>query len=569
MKPSTRRSRRWIAVIFVMFFVGIVVTMLTSKALQVRNLPTQTSLVTQKVQNQISPSAPLSSEMNLPTATLGQSAAAPATGPLKQSTVNKRYFADPSGKIVYLTGSHTWSTLQDNGGAYPPPAFDYTAYLDFLQAYKHNFFRLWVWEQSRWTVETADDNYWFYPMPYQRTGPGTALDGQPKFDLAKFNQAYFDRMRSRIIAARDRGIYVSVMLFDGWSIDPTKGTSKERMNPWLGHPFNINNNIQRLNGDPNFDNNGEEIHTLQVPGITDYQKAYIAKVIDTVNDLDNVLYEISNESQSGSSSTAWQHALIDYIHTYESANGREKHPVGMTTQYPDFNNANLTSSHADWVSLKFDRNAPPLVPVDTNQVSLPDTDHMGGIVMDDMPDFIWKCLTRGHNPIYMDPYDSDQYGVGGAYWNTNDIRFVLARQNMGYARTYAEKIGLENAAPSTTLCSTQYCLANLSPSRPRYLVYAPGGGSFTVDLRGTSIDFIEEWFNPATGLKQEGKKVGGGAAGTQFTPPFSGIAVLYLHPYKDLPTVETYLPMVTNQRSGFTIPLHLLPYVLHQPGTQE
>ena len=39
------------------------------------------------------------------------------------------------------------------------------------------------------------------------------------------------------------------------------------------------------------------------------------KVIDTVGELDNVLFEISNESES--SSVAWQSQLIDYIKDYQ------------------------------------------------------------------------------------------------------------------------------------------------------------------------------------------------------------------------------------------------------------
>lgn len=119
-------------------------------------------------------------------------------GPLHVSSDNPRYFADERGHIVYLTGSHTWSNFQDNGGTNPPPAFDYEQYLDFLEANNHNVFRLWTWEESRWTVETADDNYWFYPMgPFIRTGPGNALDGEAKWDLMQFDQSYFDRMAAR------------------------------------------------------------------------------------------------------------------------------------------------------------------------------------------------------------------------------------------------------------------------------------------------------------------------------------------------------------------------------------
>ncbi|MBK8047657.1 MAG: hypothetical protein IPK16_11335 [Anaerolineales bacterium] len=105
-----------------------------------------------------------------------------ANGPLRVSSTNPRYFADGTGKIVYLTGSHFWLNFQDGLLTDPPPAFDYVKHLDFLQARGHNFFRLWNWEQAKWSLELSGDSY-FSPMPFQRTGPGTALDGKPKFDL--------------------------------------------------------------------------------------------------------------------------------------------------------------------------------------------------------------------------------------------------------------------------------------------------------------------------------------------------------------------------------------------------
>lgn len=37
----------------------------------------------------------------------------PASGPLRVSAANHRYFADGNGKTVYLTGSHNWNNLQD------------------------------------------------------------------------------------------------------------------------------------------------------------------------------------------------------------------------------------------------------------------------------------------------------------------------------------------------------------------------------------------------------------------------------------------------------------------------
>jgi len=161
-----------------------------------------------------------------------------------------RYFADPTGRAVYLTGSHTWQSLQDgvlsNYTVVTQP-FDYAGHLNLLQTNHHNFIRLW-----RWELTTHE------PQPWLRPGPGQALDGKPRFDLRQFNQAYFDRLRARVIAARDRGIYVSIMLFEDWVF-----MNKRPEHPLEQHPFHKDNNISGVNGNPNGDGWGIEIHTLR------------------------------------------------------------------------------------------------------------------------------------------------------------------------------------------------------------------------------------------------------------------------------------------------------------------
>ncbi|HET9227417.1 MAG TPA: DUF4038 domain-containing protein, partial [Thermoanaerobaculia bacterium] len=111
---------------------------------------------------------------------------------------NPRYFSD-GGRAVYLTGSHHWDVLQDNGER--PRGFDFEGYLDRLDAWGHNFFRLWTHEA--WTHE-------IHPTVYLKTGG--------RFDLTRFNPEYFERLRKRTERARQRGFYVAVMLFNGWSI---------------------------------------------------------------------------------------------------------------------------------------------------------------------------------------------------------------------------------------------------------------------------------------------------------------------------------------------------------------
>src|SRR5690606_17172885 len=122
---------------------------------------------------------------------------------LRVSEKNPRYFADQSGKIVYLTGSHTWDNLVDFRRPEDADTLDYKAYLAFLKSYNHNFTRLWAWDLLTldWKIKKNFTINNIPLHPWQRSGTGKARDGNSKFDLSKHNQEYFDRLRARVIAA--------------------------------------------------------------------------------------------------------------------------------------------------------------------------------------------------------------------------------------------------------------------------------------------------------------------------------------------------------------------------------
>src|SRR5262249_20142923 len=97
----------------------------------------------------------------------------------------------------------------------------------------------------------------------------------------------------------------------------------------------------------------------------------------------------------------------------------------------------------------------------------------------------------------------------------------------GYIRGYADRMNLAAMAPQGKLSSTGHVLTSTGPARPELLVYAPSGGTFTVDLSKLGGRILVEWMNPATGGKTPGADVSGGATRT-FAPPFKEDAVLYL-----------------------------------------
>jgi len=446
---------------------------------------------------------------------------APARGPLKVHPSNPRYFTGGSGKAIYLTGAHTWSNFKDMGPTDPPPVFDFNAYLDFLHQCNHNFIRLWTWEL---TVYSYNGNLTYAtPFPWLRTGPGMALDGKPKFDLKRFNQKYFDRLRSRVAAAGKRGIYVSIMLFEGHGLHAS-------LKPWCwdGHPFNRQNNINGIDGDPDGDGRGLETQTLQIPAVTALQEACVRKVIDTVNDLDNVLYEICNEA--GPYSTEWQYHMIRFIKEYQSEKPQQ-HPVGMTFQYPGGSNKALFDSPADWISPNPEggyTDNPPAA--DGSKVILSDTDHLWGIGGNTA--WVWKSFCRGMNPLFMDPYRAVRQSQGReTTWTDHlsdapalDPQWEPIRKNLGYTLSYARRMNLAAMTPRNDLASTRYCLANPGAE---YLIYLPGGGSVTVNLGDVKGRVSLEWLNPDTGVATDGGTArGGGQIG--LTAPFDGDAVLYI-----------------------------------------
>jgi len=429
--------------------------------------------------------------------------ASPAA-PLRVHPENPRYFADASGKAVYLTGSHTWNSLQDASGDWYLPnlisARGFDAYLEFLESHHHNFIRMWTVEHS-WD---AGSGARYEPLPWPRTGPGTALDGRPRFDLSRFDPAYLDRLRIRVASAGRRGIYVSAMLFGGmWST--------EHPNTWKGHPFNAANNINGIDGDPDREGVGNRIYTLRLPNVLAVQKATAGKIVEALNDQDNVIYEVANEVREYS--TEWQYEIIRHVRAIE-AQMPKRHPIGMTG-YNSIPHDDLLKSPADWISPSSSggnyREDPP--PATGGKVILIDTDHLWG--EGGNPRWVWKSFTRGLNPIWMERIRLSAGDLEDA---------ARIRKAMGETRRLAERVNLARILPRGDLASTRFCLAEPGSE---YIVYLPEGGEVTVDLSGAEGPLRVKWIDPVEGTVRGGAEVAGGGKRT-FRAPLAGDAVLHL-----------------------------------------
>ena len=387
---------------------------------------------------------------------------AEAAGPLRTNPANPKYFVDNLGNAVYLAGSY-----QNPYNLLSGSVSEITAYFDFLAQQNQNFTRLWAWEQSPWAYD-QNGNVTFTLQPYERTGPGAALDGGLKFDLSRFNQAYFDQLRSRIIAAGQRGIYVSLILFEGFSTQ----RKVRQVDPWLADPFHGDNNVNGINADENSDGRGTEFFSLN-PSLTALQEAFVRKIVDTLEDLDNVLYEISGDTLP--SSLGWQFHMLEYLKSYQ-ATKLNRQPVGMS-QFYGKSLTDVLSSSADWVVIQGSKAIPALATA--NKVLFLE----GNAATSKQPaQWVWQSFMRGYNPI-------NSEGDGGAVGS--EIHAAI-----GQTKAYAALLDMASMTPSDTACSNRLCLVD---SRSQYLTYLPSGGSVTLDLSNATGNLVVAWFDPTTG----------------------------------------------------------------------
>jgi hypothetical protein len=434
-----------------------------------------------------------------------------AIGPLRVDPRNPRYLNDGKG-AVYLAGMHDGWEVQDN--AYEDQdeiIFDFDSFLKDLSSKNLNLMRLWTVEHSRAGDKTS---HLTWPTPYKRVaGRGTARDGQLRFDLTQFNPDFSRRLVQRAMAAQSHGIYCLVMLFCGLS-----DWGSESINTSAYHPYAQGNNIQGLNADLDGDGRVKEVHAWQGEDhwLTQLQRAYVRHLIDELNELDNIIWEICNECPMAYSKE-WQYQMVGWIHRYESDFKPKQHPVLLSGGPDGANNLSLFSSPAECIAPDSDGGTlyrEHIPETDGAKVVILDTDHIFGYNLED-PRWVWRAFTRGYNPLYMDRWTQDRL-------NPERER---VRRALGHTRLFASHLNMEVMSPREDLASTRFCLAN--PGH-QYLVFSPRDEQAVVSVQVSPGCYDYEWFDANLGLTASSGRITTVGGQESFTSPVTGDAVLFL-----------------------------------------
>ncbi len=209
------------------------------------------------------------------------SIASAADAPLALHPENPRYFLFRGRPLVLIAATEHYGSVVNR-------AFDFERYLadaaDKGQTVTRTFLLFREQQSARNPSSPIKPESPDFVMPYPRTGPGNAIDGEPKYDLDQWNAEYFDRLRKFLERASLLGIVVELTLFSNTYGEPV----------WALNPLRAANNTQQL-GTVEW----QEYNALKDRALNERQFAFAKKVVQETSSFDNIYYEICNEPGGG------------------------------------------------------------------------------------------------------------------------------------------------------------------------------------------------------------------------------------------------------------------------------
>ena len=242
----------------------------------------------------------------------GGAQSAKTVRPIRLHPENPHYFLWRGQPTVLITSAEHYGAVLNR-------AFDYKKYLKTLQSYGFNLTRTFsgAYCESAGAFKIKDNT--LAPAkgklicPWARSQVSGYPNGGNKFDLRKWDRAYFNRLRSFVAEASKRGVVIELVLFCPFY--------KDRM--WELSPMNAANNVNGIGKMKR-----TEVYTLKYPRLLAMQDAMVRRIVKELKDFDNVYYEICNEPYFGGVTLEWQNHIAGTIVQAE-ASFKAKHLIAQ------------------------------------------------------------------------------------------------------------------------------------------------------------------------------------------------------------------------------------------------
>ena len=201
--------------------------------------------------------------------------------PISLLPENPRYFLFRGRPTILITSGEHY-------GAVVNPDFDYVPYLDELARHGFNHTRLFSgsYIESEVFIEGLGYDNTLAPrpgralLPWARSERGGATEGGNRFDLMRWDPAYFERLRDFVEEAGRRNIVVEVVLFSAHY----HGAN------WLRSPLHPGNNVNRTPDIPLW-----QIYRDEGRPLLAHQTELARKLVHELQGYDNVYFELLNE----------------------------------------------------------------------------------------------------------------------------------------------------------------------------------------------------------------------------------------------------------------------------------
>jgi hypothetical protein len=444
----------------------------------------------------------------------------PNNKPLALHPGNPHYFLFRGKPTVLITSGEHY-------GAVVNLDFDYVKYLDTLQRDGLNLTRTFsgAYVEHHRAFNIAKNT--LAPAPHRFIGPWARSDtpgyanGGNKFDLNRWDEAYFKRLKDFVAQASKRGVVVEMNLFC-----PFYDESQ-----WKLSPMNAINNVNGVGNIARTD-----VYTLDKHGgLLAVQEKMVRKIVTELKEFDNVYYEICNEPYARNLPLEWQHRIADVIVDTEKS-FPHRHLISM----------NVANGKA-----KVENPHPAISIFNFHYATPPDTVAMNYALNKVIGDNETGFKGTGDTHYRMEGWEFIL--AGGGLYNNLDYSFTVGhedgtfvypntqpgggsaalRKQLKILKDFIHRFDFIHMIPDNTIITgglpEKARARALVETGKQYAIYVFGGKQVNLTLEIPAGQYHVEWWNTLTGNvdKRETLKHGGGAV-MLASPPYEEDVALRL-----------------------------------------
>ena len=437
--------------------------------------------------------------------------------PIRLHPDNPHYFSYQGKPTVLITsGEHYGAVLNLD--------FDFITYLNTLQKDGLNLTRTFTGAYREAPGDFGIEHNTMAPetgrfvCPWPRSEQaGYALGGNT-FDLSRWDEAYFNRLKEFVGAAEQRGIIVELALFCPFY--------EEKM--WVISPMNAANNVNSVGAVGRND-----VYTLDKNGgLLAIQETLVRKIVTELNGFSNVLFEICNEPYFGGVQMNWQHHVADLIVETET-NLPNKH---LITQNIANGSAKIEKPHPAVSVFNFHYATPPKsVPLNygLNKVLGDNETGFKGTADSTYRKEGWEFLLAGGGLYNNLDYSFTSVQPDGTYTpgpKSPGGGSPAFRKQLGFLKDFMQGLDFVRMKPDTVLpggsLPARVRIHALSETGKQYALYVYNGNHpkqpepMSLMLNLPAGRYTVTYVEPETGRKQKKKLRHSGGLATLETPAF-------------------------------------------------